>query len=65
MTPEEIKIAIDANLATVQRLVEAGSGQFVLNERVLELLNENTKLAQMCEHEFKNGFCIYCSTKQK
>lgn len=34
--------------------------QFVLNNRVYEILRENKELQDLCPHEYEDGFCKYC-----
>ena len=54
----EIKKKIDFN----NKLIEESLNHnlWTLNNTVNELLKENAKLQDQCEHEFKDGFCIYC-----
>ena len=37
---------------------------FVLKPRLLEIQTEIMKLQRQCEHEFVNGFCIYCAREE-
>jgi hypothetical protein len=54
----EIKEQIDHN----NRIIEAvlSPNKFTLNNIIATLLQENAKLQQQCEHDFEEGFCIYC-----
>lgn len=58
MTGIEIKEQIDKN----NQIIEAAMSpnKFTLNNTIAALLQENSKLQQQCEHEFEEGFCIYC-----
>lgn len=58
MTNFEIKEKIDANNRKIEELLNPS--QFVLNNTVKKLLAENDALQAQCQHEFVDGFCIYC-----
>ena len=34
--------------------------KFTLNNKIAELLKENEQLQQQCEHEFIDGYCLWC-----
>lgn len=34
--------------------------KFTLNNTVAQLLKENEELQKQCEHNFQDGYCIYC-----
>lgn len=54
----EIKEQIDHN----NRIIEAvlSPNKFTLNNIVATLLQENSELQRQCEHDFEEGFCVYC-----
>ena len=54
----ELKAKIDENNKMIERLLNPN--QFILNNTVKELLKENDELQAQCEHEFEDGYCIYC-----
>ena len=58
MTQIEIHDKIDQNNLLIQDLFNAST--FVLNPAIADLLKENTELQELCQHEFKDGQCIYC-----
>ena len=58
MTPQEIKIKIDANNKKMEEIFNVG--QFILNKEYYALQIENQKLQEMCAHEFVDGVCKYC-----
>jgi hypothetical protein len=58
MTNFEIKDQIDKNNATINSLLDPT--QFTLNKEILDLLEKNLELQEMCEHEFEGGICKYC-----
>lgn len=62
MTNQEIHDKIDANNAMIETLMTPS--KFVLNNAVAELIKENTELQKQCIHEFKDGYCIHCYTKE-
>lgn len=54
----EIKKRIDMNNMLIEKLMTPN--QFTLNNTVSNLLLENRELQNRCEHEFEDGYCIYC-----
>jgi hypothetical protein len=54
----EIKKRIDENNKIIESLMTPNV--FTLNNTIAELLAENKKLQEECEHVFENGYCIYC-----
>lgn len=58
MTNQEIGEIIRENNERIEELMNPN--QFVLNNTVAELLEENRALQEQCTHEFEDGFCIYC-----
>lgn len=54
----EIRKAIDENNKIIQNLFTPNS--FTLNNTIAQLLEENKKLQEQCEHEFQDGYCIFC-----
>lgn len=54
----EIKEQIDRNNGLIEQFL--APNQFVLNNTVAQLLKENAQLQQQCQHEFEEGYCIYC-----
>lgn len=60
---EEIKIRIDKNNKEIQELYDPSHGALI--ERISLLVGENIKLQLQCEHEFKDGVCMYCYMEEK
>ncbi len=58
----KIKEQIDFNNKLIEQKLTPN--KFTLNNTIKELLEENEKLQSQCEHEYENGYCIYCY-KQK
>lgn len=54
----EIKEKIDCNNRIIQEILSLN--QFTLNNTVANLLAENLKLQEECNHEFEDGYCVYC-----
>lgn len=54
----EIKRKIDENNKIIESLMTPSV--FTLNNTIAELLTENRKLQDECEHVFEEGFCVYC-----
>lgn len=53
-----IKEKIDENNKIIESLMTPN--QFTLNNTIAKLLKENSKLQKHCNHEFEDGYCIYC-----
>lgn len=63
LVPKEIKKLIDEYN---QKIVNCFyPNQFTLNNQILEITNEITRLQKLCEHEFQDGYCIYCYSKEE
>ena len=58
MTNLEIHKKIDDNNRIIQNLFNPNS--FVLNNTIKDLLKENEELQKQCNHEFEDGYCVYC-----
>lgn len=54
----EIKKRIDENNKIIESLMSPNI--FSLNNTIADLLSENKQLQSECEHNFEDGFCIYC-----
>lgn len=63
MNGVEIRKQIDFNNNLIQQSLTPNI--FTLNNTVATLLAENQKLQQQCQHEFNEGFCIYCDLAQE
>lgn len=63
MTNQEIKSKIDENNKIIESLLKPG--QFVLNEQISDLLKQNESLRAECTHQFENGYCVFCGTKEE
>lgn len=62
MTSIEIKNKIDCNLRLIEELTDPF--HFVLNKKVENLIKENNELRKLCSHNYKDGICIYCYSKE-
>ena len=58
MSPQEIREQIDKNNELIEKILVTNF--FTLNKDVYELMKNNEKLQEKCEHKFVNGVCIYC-----
>jgi hypothetical protein len=54
----EIKKRIDENNKIIESLMTPNI--FSLNNTIADILSENRELQNNCDHEFEEGFCIYC-----
>lgn len=59
----EIKKKIDSNNKLIEELLSPN--QFTLNNTIANILKENKELQSQCQHEFENGFCIYCYKEEE
>ena len=55
---KDIKMQIDYNNQMIESLLSPN--KFTLNNTVAQLLKENDELQKQCEHNFQDGYCIYC-----
>lgn len=55
---KDIKMQIDYNNQIIEGLLSPN--KFTLNNTVAQLLKENEELQKQCEHNYQNGYCIYC-----
>lgn len=62
MTNEEIRAKIDSNNKEIEEAMS--TVHFTLNKKINQLLEENFKLRQACQHNYKDGYCIYCDSIQ-
>ena len=58
LTGKEIKLKIDQNNLEIELFLKPN--QFVLNNKISELMQENASLQEQCPHNFQDGYCIYC-----
>lgn len=62
MNNAEIRRKIDKNNEEIELYLTPN--HFILNNEVSRLLMENEQLRKQCKHEFENGYCIYCDTRE-
>ena len=58
MLGKDIKMQIDYNNQLIESLLSPN--KFTLNNTVAQLLKENEELQKQCEHNYQDGYCIYC-----
>lgn len=63
MTNLEIKTQIDRNNTIIKGLLDPSN--FVLNNTIKSLLEENDYLQKQCTHNFVDGYCEYCYKEEK
>lgn len=59
----EIKQKIDENNKIIGTLLTPN--QFTLNNTIAKLLKENQQLQNECNHDFQDGYCVYCYKEKK
>lgn len=59
----EIKQKIDENNKIIETLLTPN--QFTLNNTIAKLLKENQQLQNKCNHDFQDGYCVYCYKEKK
>lgn len=63
MTQQDIKKQIDENNRKIEALFNPMT--FLFNTEIFELLTKNQELRKQCAHEYENGMCIYCYSKEE
>ena len=58
----KIRELIDANNKQILELLTFD--HFTLNAKVNDLMTQNRMLQTQCNHEFKDGKCIYCDYEE-
>lgn len=58
MLGKDIKMQIDYNNQLIESFLSPN--KFVLNNTIAKLLKDNEELQKQCEHNFQDGYCIYC-----
>ena len=58
LTQSEIKEQID----NYNKIIESCfyPNKFTLNNDIVEITEKVKELQSVCEHQFENGYCIYC-----
>lgn len=62
MTGPEIKAKIDDLELQIRQVINPG--EFVLNQSLMDLLQQEKELRMQCPHEYENRRCIYCYKKE-
>ena len=62
MTGKEIREKIIFNNQEIDKQLDPSV--FVLQPEVAKLIEENEELKSQCPHEFVDGECVYCGTKE-
>lgn len=58
MSPLEIQEKVTFNNKLIQDMLNPS--QFVLNNKIRDLLKENENFQKQCPHHFVNGYCEFC-----
>ena len=62
MSPQDIRICVDAINAQLEEKLKAHVGQFILNPEVYALYDKLHKLQEQCPHMYDDkGVCIFCN----
>ena len=61
MSGTDIRKKIDENNERIQFLLN----KFVLTDELNELMEDNEKMREECQHEFIDGVCIYCDVLEE
>ena len=62
LTGEQIKTLIEANNQKIEEIMKPN--QFVLNNMIKELLEDNARLQKQCPHDFEEGYCNFCFMRE-
>ena len=66
MSGPEIKQKIYSNNKQIEELQKDAIGNFVLNNKISELITENKRLQAICNHVFdEKGVCTYCGVEKR
>lgn len=63
MTQKEIREKIAFNEKLIEQSLSPNI--FTLNNVISDLLAENRKLQELCEHCYEDGYCIYCYKRKE
>lgn len=63
MNGVNIRKQIDHNNTLIQEVLTPNF--FTLNNTVANLLEENRALQARCEHQYEEGYCIYCDKSEE
>lgn len=58
LSNNEIREKIDNNNRIIESMLRPNF--FTLNNIVADLLKENESLQHQCNHQYEEGFCIWC-----
>jgi len=58
MNQVDIRKKIDLNNQLIKESLSPNI--FTLNETIFRLLQENRKLQAICQHQYEDGYCIFC-----
>lgn len=61
MSGTDIRKKINENNERIQFLLN----KFVLTDELNELMEDNERMREECEHEFVDGVCIYCDVLEE
>ena len=61
MSGTDIRKKINENNERIQFLLN----KFVLTDELNELMEDNEKMREECQHEFVDGVCIYCDVLEE
>lgn len=50
-------------ISEIDKQIKAELNKFVLTDKIQKLLTEKENLQHLCNHNFKDGVCIYCTIK--
>ena len=60
---KEIKRQIDELNLEMEQMIEPDT--FILNPKIVVLMDKINKLQRQCKHNFKNGTCEFCYMEEK
>ena len=63
MYQRDIRSEIDKYYEIIDKSLTPG--EFMLNVKVMEINEQIDLLREQCEHEFKDGICIYCDLPEE
>lgn len=58
------KIFIKDRIRELKDALEKGQSSFILSRELRAYRKEIKELQSICEHEYENGICIYCTKEE-
>lgn len=64
MDNEDIKIAVEYWKSELKYETERTKNSFTLNPKIKEIKETIAELQEICDHDYRDGYCIWCGKKE-